>query len=64
MRRIQIYIDEPQDDLLQREAKGRGTSKAAIIRQAVASRYPADYAVEQDPWEALDGMFDGGEPDR
>ena len=62
MRRIEIYNDEPQDDVLPREAKRRGTSKAALIRQAVATSYPKDGEVEQGAWEAIDGMFDGGKP--
>ena len=64
VRRIQIYIDEPLDDALEREAQCRGTSKAALIRRAVANEYPvARPALPEDGWAALDGMIDSGEPD-
>ncbi|TMB88486.1 MAG: CopG family transcriptional regulator [Chloroflexi bacterium] len=62
VRRVQIYIDEPLDDALELEAQRRGTSKAALIRLAVADRFPRVPEVDEDPWEVLDGMFDGGEP--
>lgn len=39
MRRIQIYIDEEIDEVLQAEAARRGQSKAALIRECVSSRY-------------------------
>jgi Ribbon-helix-helix protein, copG family len=61
MRRIQIYIDEPTDDVLELEARRRGTSKAALIRRAVAKDYPQP-PTERDPWDEVDGVFDGGDP--
>ena len=45
---VQIYVDEPQDDVLQREAQRQGKPKAALIRQALASQYPVVLAVEED----------------
>lgn len=35
MRRLQIYIDEEMDDALAIRARRAGTSKAALIREAV-----------------------------
>ena len=64
MRRIQIYIDEPLDDALARPAERLGTSKAALIRDAVAREYPPDRPTpDQDGLALLDGIFDGGELD-
>jgi len=64
MRRIQVYIDEPLDDALEQEAQRRGTSKAALIRRAVANEIPGHRpAVPEDGLAALDGMFDSGAPD-
>jgi Ribbon-helix-helix protein, copG family len=37
MRRVQIYIDEDLDDSLAREAAQRRLSKAAVIRERLAS---------------------------
>jgi Ribbon-helix-helix protein, copG family len=37
MRRIQIYIEEDLDDSLAREAARRQLSKAAVIRERLAS---------------------------
>jgi hypothetical protein len=60
VRRIQIYIDEPLDHTLEREAKRLGTSKAALIRRAVASEFPdaSAPAPDADGWAALDGFLD------
>ena len=51
MRRLQIYIDDDMDELLAVEARREGTSKAALIREAVRERY-AEYEVEDplDDW--------------
>ncbi len=36
-----MYLEDAVDDGLEREARRRGTSKAALIRLAVASHSPA-----------------------
>lgn len=62
MKRLQIHIEEELDDVLAVEAAKHGTSKAALIRQAVAERY----ASAEDGTEALlnmAGMLKGGSPD-
>ena len=43
MRRLQIYIEDDMDELLAVEARRDGTSKAALIREAVRERY-GEYA--------------------
>jgi predicted DNA-binding protein len=35
MKRTQIYLDDEQDRLLARRAKADGTTKSALIRQAI-----------------------------
>lgn len=40
MRRIQIYIEEAMDDALAVQAARRSTSKAALIREALAGHVP------------------------
>jgi len=39
VKRLQIHIEEELDDALAVEAAKRRTSKAALIRQAVAAQY-------------------------
>jgi hypothetical protein len=62
MKRLQIHIEKELDDALTVVAAQQGTSKAALIRQAVAERYaPADQ-----PANALlrmAGMLDGSPDD-
>jgi Ribbon-helix-helix protein, copG family len=58
MKRLQIHIEEELDDVLAVEAVRRKTSKAALIRQAVAERYvPAE-----DDLLAMSGLIEG-QPD-
>ena len=57
MRRIQIYMDEYLDDLLESMAAERGVSKASLIREAVAEQF--DPGSGGDPIETLIGKFDG-----
>jgi hypothetical protein len=59
MRRIQIYMDEVMDGALEREAFRRHTSKAALIRAAVAKEYEPLPSFEDDPITKLIGAFDG-----
>lgn len=62
MKRLQIRIDAELDDALAVTAARQGTSKAALIREAVAERY----ASAEDGREALlamAGMFKDGSPD-
>lgn len=56
MRRIQIHLDEEVDDQLAGQARERGLSKAALIRQliSVGSTQSAT-----DPLDALVGAGDG-----
>jgi hypothetical protein len=57
MRRIQIYIEEQLDERLGTEAARSGTSKAALIREAVALRY-GDSASHADPLDRLVASLD------
>ncbi len=62
MKRLQIHIEEELDDVLAVEARRQRTSKAALIREAVAERY----ANAEDGTAALlrmAGMFDGSPHD-
>lgn len=57
MRRIQIYMDEDLDDLLETDAARLGVSKASLIREAVAKRYAE--RPNDDPIADLIGAYDG-----
>ena len=57
MRRIQIYMDEDLDDLLESDAARLGVSKASLIRDAVARRYAEQ--PNDDPLTPLIGAYDG-----
>jgi hypothetical protein len=62
MKRLQIHIEEELDDALAVEAARQRTSKAALIRQAVAERYsPAGQAPTA--LLRLAGMLDGSPDD-
>jgi hypothetical protein len=61
VKRLQIHIEEDLDDTLAIEAARRRTSKAALIRQAVAERY-APTTAERPSLLSLAGML-GGAPD-
>jgi hypothetical protein len=56
MRRLQIYIDDDMDEMLAMQARREGTSKAALIREAVRERY-ADYEAS-DPLDDWIGSVD------
>ena len=58
MRRIQIYIEEDLDDLLQVEAEKSKRSKASLIRECVSARYEGISGTDSDPLTALIGTVD------
>jgi hypothetical protein len=58
MKRLQIHIEAELDDALAVEAARRRTSKAALIRQAVAARY-APASAQHDDLMALSGIIEG-----
>lgn len=53
VKRLQIYIDEELDEQLAKEAVRSRTSKAALIRQAVAERWGR--GAQQDAMDDLVG---------
>lgn len=58
MRRIQIYIDEGLDEILQIEAAHRRQSKASLIRECVSARYGKASQPDNDPLTAMIGTVD------
>ncbi len=58
MRRIQIYLQEDLDDILQIEAAKLKLSKASLIRECVAARYGGHSRTDTDPLTALIGTVD------
>ena len=60
MRRLQIYLDDALDEALSQAAASRGTSKAALIREAVARDIGPRPEAASDPWLALDGWISAG----
>jgi hypothetical protein len=57
VKRLQIYIQEEMDEALAVEAARSGTSKAALIRAAVAEKY-ASAEDRRDPIDDIVGMID------
>ena len=56
---MQIYIDEPLDEALGREAARRGISKAAVVRGALSKEFDGvAHPESEDPWDALIGLLD------
>lgn len=62
VKRWQIRIEEELDEALAVAATQQGTSKAALIREAVAERY-ASAADGTEALLSMSGMFKGGSPD-
>ncbi|MFN8520758.1 MAG: CopG family transcriptional regulator [Chloroflexota bacterium] len=62
MRRTQIYLDEPLDDLLNAWAAREHRSKASLIREAVAGYYGADESSEPDPDDPMEAFIHGAVP--
>jgi hypothetical protein len=56
VRRINIYIDEELDDRVEREARRRKMSKAALIRESLLARLGP--SPRGDPVDRLVGMSD------
>jgi hypothetical protein len=60
MKRIQIYIDEPLDAVLDAEASRSGRSKAALIREAASVRFGSRVgSPAPGGWDAMIGWLDG-----
>ena len=58
MRRVQFYIQESLDDVLQVEAAKCKRSKASLIRECVSARYGDLGQPDSDPLTALIGTVD------
>ena len=52
-RRLQILLDEARYRRVEAAARSRGTSVAAIIREAIDYAVPADLERKRMAWEAL-----------
>ena len=55
MRRIQLYVDEDVDEALTAEAARLGTSRSALVRDAVRSALTPYFADTADPIEEIIG---------
>ena len=62
MRRIQLYLDDDVDDALTAQAAKRGTSRSALVRDAVRTSLGSDLHAAADPVDDLIGWLDV-EPD-
>jgi hypothetical protein len=56
VKRLQIYIDDESDELLARQSRREGRSKAALIRDAVRKEYGR---AAEDPLDDWAGGIDG-----
>jgi hypothetical protein len=56
MKRLQIYIEPELDELLAQKARREGTSKAALIRDAVDQTYGS--VIRTDPLDEWAGGID------
>jgi hypothetical protein len=59
MRRTQIYLDEPLDDLLSARALREHRSKASLIREAVAGYYGSEEPSEPDQDDPMEAWIGG-----
>ncbi len=57
MKRLQIMIEEDLDDLLGRQARAEGCSKAALVRRYVRERL--HLPTSDDPLRGMAGAYDG-----
>jgi hypothetical protein len=60
LRRIQIHIEENMNRAAEREARRRGVSKAALIRDALARELSVDQQSVGDPWKEMTGWLNDG----
>ena len=57
MRRIQLYVDEDVDEALSAEAARLGTSRSALVRDAVRASLAAYFGRPADPIDELVGSL-------
>lgn len=62
MRRIQLYVDEDVDQAVSAEAARLGTSRSAVIRDAVRTSLPGYFSREADPIDELVGWLVDADP--
>ena len=62
MRRIQLYMDDEVDEALSAEAARLGTSRSALVRDAVRAAFSGRIEATTDPVDELIGSLDV-EPD-
>ena len=62
MRRIQLYMDDEVDEALSAEAARLGTSRSALVRDAVRTALSSRIEATTDPVDELIGSLDV-EPD-
>ena len=58
VKRLQIMIEEELDELLGRQARALGCSKAALVRRFVRERL-RQLPVADDPLLGMAGLYDG-----
>lgn len=61
MHRTQIMLDKLQYDFLMEEARRRGSSMAAVIRQLITKQMDREAPID-DPLEDIIGIARGGTP--
>ena len=62
MRRIQLYVDDDVDRALSAEAARLGTSRSAVLRDAVRASLNDYFEDERDPIDELVGWLDDADP--